>query len=83
MPVNNVSEKIIIALDSPSFGHGFSIVLRLREKVKTFKVGPILFLTNGPNGIEQLKDLKVDLFFDMKFHDIQLKKQWSISLNTE
>ena len=70
MAIKNPEEKIIIALDSPSFGHGFSIVLRLREKIKTFKVGPILFFTNGPSGIEQLKDLKVDLFFDFKFHDI-------------
>ena len=70
MPVKNIWERIIIALDSLSFDHGFSIALRLREKIKTFKIGPILFLTNGPSGIEQLKDLKVDLFLDMKFHDI-------------
>jgi len=70
MSIINPEKKIILALDSPSFDHGFSLVLKLREKITTFKVGPVLFLTNGPHGIEQLKDLEVNLFFDMKFHDI-------------
>ena len=70
MSVKSPDEKIIIALDSPSFESGFSIVSRLRGKIKTFKVGPVLFLSIGQKGIEQLKDLGVDLFLDMKFHDI-------------
>jgi orotidine-5'-phosphate decarboxylase len=70
MTIKNPEERIIVALDSPSFGHAFSIVLKLREKFKLFKVGPVLFLSNGPNGIEQLKDLEVDIFLDLKFHDI-------------
>jgi len=70
MTIINPEERIIVALDSPSFGYAFSIVLKLREKIKLFKVGPVLFLTNGPNGIEQLKDLEVDIFLDLKFHDI-------------
>ncbi len=70
MSIKNPEEKIIVALDSPSFGHAFSVVLKLREKIKLFKVGPVLFLSNGPNGIEQLRDLEVDIFLDLKFHDI-------------
>lgn len=70
MTIKNPEERIIVALDSPSFGHAFSIVLKLREKIKLFKVGPVLFLSNGPNGIEQLKDLEVEIFLDLKFHDI-------------
>ena len=70
MPVQNPEEKIIIALDSPSFGHAFSIVLDLREKISHFKIGPILFLSNGSSLMEQLKDLDVELFLDLKFHDI-------------
>jgi len=70
MSIKNPEKKIIVALDSPSFGHAFSVVLKLREKIKLFKVGPVLFLSNGPSGIEQLKDLEVDIFMDLKFHDI-------------
>lgn len=70
MSIKNPEERIIVALDSPSFGHAFSVVLKLREKIKLFKVGPVLFLSNGPNGIEQLRDLEVDIFLDLKFHDI-------------
>lgn len=65
-----LNERIIVALDSPNFGHAFSLVIGLRDKIKTFKVGPILFLSNGPNGIEQLNDQAVDIFLDLKFHDI-------------
>ena len=70
MSVQNPEEKIIIALDSPSFGHAFSIVLDLREKISHFKIGPILFLSNGTGVLEQLRDLEVELFLDLKFHDI-------------
>lgn len=66
----NIAEKIIVALDSPSFGHAFSIVMRLREVIKIYKMGPIVFLTRGVDGVEQLRDQEVDIFLDLKFHDI-------------
>jgi len=78
MSIKNPEERIIVALDSPSFGHAFSVVLKLREKIKLFKVGPVLFLSNGPSGIEQLKDLEVDIFMDLKFHDIPSTVEKSI-----
>ena len=63
-------ERIILALDFPKFNEAKSWVERFRGKVKTFKVGPILFLNSGPEGIKEFINIGVDIFLDLKFHDI-------------
>jgi orotidine-5'-phosphate decarboxylase len=63
-------ERIILALDFPKFNEAKSWVERLREKVKTFKVGPILFLDCGTEGLKELIISGADIFLDLKFHDI-------------
>ena len=63
-------ERIIVALDYPNFGMAFSNVLKLKGRIKTFKVGPVLFLSKNSNGLQQLIDQDVDIFLDLKFHDI-------------
>ena len=78
MSNSDIAKKIIVALDSPSFGHAFSIVMRLREVIKTYKMGPIVYLTRGPDGVEQLKDQEVDIFLDLKFHDIPTTVERSV-----
>jgi len=63
-------ERIILALDFPAFKEAKSWVQTLKRKVKTFKVGPILFLNSGPMGIKEFIDNGADIFLDLKFHDI-------------
>jgi orotidine-5'-phosphate decarboxylase len=63
-------ERIILALDIPEFRDAKAWVDRLRAKIKTFKVGPILFLSCGPRGIRDLADTGAQVFLDLKFHDI-------------
>ncbi|MGB7291639.1 MAG: orotidine-5'-phosphate decarboxylase [Thermodesulfobacteriota bacterium] len=63
-------ERIILALDFPELKEATSWVERLRGKIKTFKVGPILFLNSGPQGIISLSDMGAQIFLDLKFHDI-------------
>jgi orotidine-5'-phosphate decarboxylase len=63
-------ERIILALDFPRFNEAKSWVERLKQKVKTFKVGPILFLNSRPEGIKEFINIGVDIFLDLKFHDI-------------
>jgi orotidine-5'-phosphate decarboxylase len=63
-------ERIILALDFPRFKEAKSWVERLKQKIKTFKVGPILFLNSGPEGIREFINIGVDIFLDLKFHDI-------------
>jgi len=63
-------ERIILALDFPELKEAKSWVNRFRGKVRTFKVGPILFLNSGPQGIRDLSDTGAQIFLDLKFHDI-------------
>ena len=63
-------DRIILALDFPRFAEAKEWVEKLRGKIKTFKVGPILFLDSGRQGIRDLTGLGADIFLDLKFHDI-------------
>lgn len=63
-------ERIILALDFPQLDDASSWVKRFKGKIKTFKVGPILFLNCGPQGITELAGSGAQIFLDLKFHDI-------------
>ncbi len=63
-------DRIILALDFPEFKEAESWVQRFKGKVKTFKVGPILFLNSGPKGLKEFIDGGAEIFLDLKFHDI-------------
>ena len=72
MPKLNLKpeERIILALDFPEFREAKSWVERLKGRVKTFKVGPILFLNSGPIGLKEFVENGAEIFLDLKFHDI-------------
>ncbi len=63
-------ERIILALDFPEHGIALEWVEKLRHKIKTFKVGPVLFLDSGSEGLKDFVNLGVNIFLDLKFHDI-------------
>src|SRR3989337_635027 len=63
-------ERIILALDFPEFKEAKSWVERLKVRVKTFKVAPILFLNSGPKGLKEFTENGAEIFLDLKFHDI-------------
>lgn len=63
-------EKIILALDFPEHEIALSWVEKLKSKIKTFKVGPILFLNSGSEGLKEFANVGADIFLDLKFHDI-------------
>ncbi len=63
-------DRIILALDFPEFKEAKSWVERFKDRVKTYKVGPILFLNSGPMGIKEFADNGAEIFLDLKFHDI-------------
>lgn len=64
------NERIIVALDFPRREIAEQWVQKLVSKIRTFKVGPILFLDSGPDGVINLQDLGAEIFLDLKFHDI-------------
>ena len=63
-------ERIILALDFSEHEIAIDWVEKLKHKIKTFKVGPILFLNSGSEGLREFSNLGVDVFLDLKFHDI-------------
>lgn len=69
-PELKTKERIILALDFAEQRIAKFWVENLKSKIKTFKVGPILFLDAGPIGIKEFRDMGADVFLDLKFHDI-------------
>jgi orotidine-5'-phosphate decarboxylase len=63
-------ERVILALDFPRHEEARNWVQRLNGKIKTFKVGPVLFLNSGPAGLREFTDIGAEIFLDLKFHDI-------------
>lgn len=61
---------LIAALDTENDREALALARRLRPQVDLVKVGPVLFLKYGGPFLTQLRRLDVEIFLDMKFHDI-------------
>lgn len=62
--------KIIVALDVPSFAEAKNLVSELGEYAGAFKVGKELSTAAGPQIFEYIHSQAGEIFFDCKFHDI-------------
>jgi orotidine-5'-phosphate decarboxylase len=71
-------KKIIVALDVRDGKTALSLVEKLSPWVDLYKVGPILFLTEGPELIRRIRSMGKDVFLDLKFHDIPATVQRSV-----
>jgi orotidine-5'-phosphate decarboxylase len=69
-PTLKPHERIILALDFSELSKARFWVEGLKGRIKTFKVGTILFLDAGPIGLKEFRDMGTDIFLDLKFHDI-------------
>ena len=65
----NSEEKIILAIDGLDIVQA-KLLLEKCPNIKWVKVGLELFTREGPNVIQILKDLKKNIFLDLKFFDI-------------
>ena len=65
-----VSVTPIVALDVSSLGAALSLVERLGDAARFYKVGSELFTRTGPEVVAQLRARDCDVFLDLKFHDI-------------
>src|SRR5262249_41333290 len=64
------SNRIIVALDVPDRGAAFALIDQLSGVISTFKVGNQLFTAEGPALVRELVNAGLDVFLDLKFHDI-------------
>lgn len=63
-------KQLIVALDMQDKNKAMELVKKLSPWVDVFKVGPILFLQDGPQIIREIKKMGKEVFLDLKFHDI-------------
>jgi len=71
MPENkSVKNRIIVALDVNDENKAKKLISLLSPRVKTFKIGSILFTKSGPAIVRHIQKRKCDVFLDLKFFDI-------------
>ena len=66
----SAKENLIVALDTPELEQAVKWSRQLRGKVAAVKLGLEFFVANGPEAIAAIKDQGVEIFLDLKFHDI-------------
>lgn len=64
------SDRIIVALDTPSAEEALATARALRGHAVWLKVGLTLYYSAGPSILEQLSQLGFRVFVDLKLHDI-------------
>src|SRR5438105_6713655 len=67
---DSIRHRLIVALDVETFAEAERLVALLAKDVGVFKVGKQLFLHSGPEVVRMIHRYGVDVFLDLKFHDI-------------
>jgi orotidine-5'-phosphate decarboxylase len=67
---NHLKHAICIALDVHHDKTALELVDLLKEQVGFFKIGMQLFYQYGPDLVHQIRAKGVNIFLDLKFHDI-------------
>ena len=70
MPDLPLSKRLALALDTPDLDSALDLVRRTRGAVGTYKVGLELYTAVGPQILKALRREDVDVFLDLKLHDI-------------
>ncbi|MHB2016559.1 MAG: orotidine-5'-phosphate decarboxylase [Candidatus Xenobia bacterium] len=63
-------DPLIVALDVPTLEQALALVDQLKDSVGMFKVGLQLFCSVGPQGVRELSERGIQMFLDLKLHDI-------------
>ncbi len=66
----NPRERLIVALDYQTRSQALGLVDRLEGTVQWFKVGLELYLAEGQPMVDSLRTRGLDVFLDLKLHDI-------------
>jgi len=64
------TDPIIVALDYDEAEQALQLVSQIKDYLRFFKVGSQLFTREGPLFIRRLREHGVEVFLDLKFHDI-------------
>ena len=81
--MNNLHEKLIVALDSKEIFQSKILVSSLENKVSFFKIGLRTFVINGFNLVEEIKQKGKKVFLDLKLYDIKSTIQETVARISE
>jgi len=62
--------RIVLPVDVPSMAEAKALMRGLVGRVGVLKIGLQLFIAEGPDAVRWARDLGVDVFLDLKLHDI-------------
>jgi len=63
-------KPIFVAIDTPDLERAISLAEAVRDEAGGVKLGLEFFIAQGPQGVRQIADLGLDIFLDLKLHDI-------------
>lgn len=63
-------DKIVLALDVSTAEEALKLVKELKDYAGIFKIGLQLFMSEGFDVVKRVQDEGVEIFFDVKLHDI-------------
>ena len=71
-----MKKNIFVALDFNSLDKAIDTTKKIRDKIAGVKIGTELYAICGTEGLKKFKELGVEIFLDLKLHDIpnQVKK---------
>ena len=67
---NKTRAKLALALDLENPDDALRLAGSVADAVDVIKVGPRLFVTGGPACVARLREMGLEIFLDLKFHDI-------------
>ncbi len=74
---------IICAIDTPSTEWAHTLVQSVAPHVGMIKLGLEFFVSQGGDAVRTIRDYDVDIFLDLKFHDIPNTVSGAVSAATE
>ena len=81
--MNNLNEKLIVALDSKEIIQSKNLISSLENKVSFFKIGLRTFVSNGFNLVDEIKQKGKKVFLDLKLYDIKSTIQETVARISE
>jgi orotidine-5'-phosphate decarboxylase len=68
--MNEARSRLIVALDVPDRAAALATVDLLADHAGCFKLGLEIFVREGPRLVEELRNRNLNVFLDLKLHDI-------------
>ncbi|MGL5809031.1 MAG: orotidine-5'-phosphate decarboxylase [Nocardioides sp.] len=66
----DIRDRLAVALDVPDLRDAIGLVQQVSPHFGVAKVGLELFTASGPEAVTAIRDLGMDVFLDLKLHDI-------------